>query len=217
MIATLVCLGAILGDKLAVGQKWGYTLTWHFKNKEIDSIDEESMIVEVTKVLPESATIQISQKLLATIIDGNRIPTDPKAAPAKVEWSLFPNGALAFMTDGRFALESRVYRILKAILPEPKGDLSRDTTWTIDFPEDGSGLPKAALAARETKRVKEGRDYFLSYREVNGTNGLGRFVRDEKKPFPVILEVHFSNTKIPGGTDVVDCDFTMRLKPGPDK
>ena len=213
MIATLACIVVMGADKLVVGQKWSYTLTWHFKNKEIDTTDEESFIIEVTKVLPESSTIQVSQKLLATLIDGNRIPTDIKAAPAKSEWALFPNGAIAFMPDGRFGLESRFYRILKGILPEPVGDPSRDREWSLDMPDDGQGLPKAALAANLSKRTKEGRDYFLSYREANGTNGLGRFVRPEKGPFPSILEIHFTNTKMPGGTDVVNCDFTMKLNP----
>ena len=222
MITSLLCLSLIAsqpaaqGAKLVEGRKWGYDLTWHYKNKEIDTMDQESFSILVTKVRPDSCTIEVTQKLDSTVVDGNVIPTDPNAAPAKNEWSLFSNGAMAFMKEGRFALESRFYRILKSILPEPKGDPSRDREWTIDFPDDGNGMPAAALVARFSKKTKEGDEYFISYREgttSDGTNGIGHFIRTEKSsPFPALLEVHFTNTRMPGGTDIVDCDFFMRPK-----
>ena len=211
MIASLVCL-TLIGDKLVVGQKWDYILTWHYKNKEIDSTDEESFKVEVTAAKPESYTIAVTQLLLSTLLDGHRFPTDPKTVPAKNDWALFPNGAVAFMPEARFPLETRFYRILKGILPEPKGDPSRDKQWNIDYPDDGRGMPTSALAAKEAKRIKDGRVYYLGYREVGGTNGLGQFVRPEKGPFPSLLQINFTNTKMPGGTDTVDCDFIMKLK-----
>ncbi len=213
MIASLVCALVMGEDKLVIGQKWEYTLSWHFKSKEIDSTDEESFIVEVTKVSKDSSTIQISQKLLATLFDGNRIPTDPKAAPAKNDWALFENRAIAFMTNARFPLESRFYRILKSIMPEPKGDPSRDREWTIDFPDDGNGMPASALSARHNKRTKEGNIFFFSYHENGGVNAMGQFIRNEKTLFPSLLEAHFTNTRMPGGTETVDCDFTMKLNP----
>lgn len=213
MITSLIC-GLVIGeDKLTVGQKWEYVLTWHFKNKEIDSTDEESFNVEVTKTSKDSTTIQVSQKLEATLFDGNRVPTDPKAAPAKNDWALFGNRAIAFMPNARFPLESRFYRILKNVMPEPKGDPSRDREWTIDFPDDGVSMPASALMARYNKRTKEGSIFFFSYRENGGVSATGQFIRNEKTLFPSLLEAHFTNTRMPGGTETVDCDFTMKLNP----
>ncbi|MBS1703892.1 MAG: hypothetical protein JST12_19670 [Armatimonadetes bacterium] len=214
MIVPLVCLAAFSEPKLKVGQKWDYVLTWHYKSADLDSTDEESFLVEVTRVEDESYQIQVTQKLLATLFDDQRIPTDPSAVPAKHNWTLFPNGAIAFMPEARFPLEYRFYRVLKGVLPEPKGEVSRDREWTVNFADDGRGTPAAALAASPEKHTKEGDWFYASYREANGTNGLGHFLRTEKSwPFPSFLEVNFTHTMMPGGTETVDCDFTMKLKP----
>ena len=211
MIASLACLLA-LADKRVVGEKWQYLLTWHYFGKDINTTDEESFDVEVTKVFPESVTLKVSQKLTATILDEQRIPTDPKAVPATHEWALSPSGSVAFMPNARFGLESRFYRILKGVMPEPKGDTVRDQEWTIEYADDGLGMPLARLRSQFSKALKDGKEYLVGYREQNGTNGIGRFVRAEKTPFPSYLEMKFTNTKMQGGTDTVDCDFTMRLK-----
>ena len=211
MIAAIACWMA-LTDPYKVGQKWQYVLTWHYTNKEINSTDEESFDVEVTKVFPESVTLKISQKLTATLFDGNRIPTDPKAVPAVSQWALSPTGSVAFMPNGRFGLENRFYRILKGILPAPKGDPDRDKTWVIEYPDDGQGMPQSRLRGLLTKSGDLWKEFTLAYREKDGTNGIGKFVRLDKQVFPSRLEVKFTNTKMPGGTDVVDCDFKMAPK-----
>lgn len=211
MIASLACFMA-LADKQTVGQKWSYILTWHYVGDGIDSTDEEQLNVEVAKVFGQSITLKVSQKLSATILGDERIPTDPKAAPDVKEWALSTNGSVAFMPNARFGLESRFYRILKGIMPEPQGDPSRDKEWTIDYADNGQGIPKSRLGARLVKTAKDGNEYWLNYREKSGSNGTGRFIRTEKTPFPTLLEVHFTNTKMPGGTDPVDCDLAMKLK-----
>ena len=212
MIVPMVCFLAF-ADQQAVGQKWQYDVMWHFSNKELNLTDEESLEVEVTKVRSDSTTIKVSQKLVASIFDGQRVPTDPKAVPSAHEWALSPTGSVAFMPVARFGLESRVYRILKGILPEPKGDPSRSTAWEIMFAEDGQGMPEGKLKAAFVDSTKEGMNFKVRYREDGGTTGLGKFTRKEKMPFPSQLEMHFTNTRMSGGTDVVDCDFSMTLKP----
>ncbi len=202
---------ALVADQMTVGQKWPYVLTFHYTAKDIDITEEESFNVEVTAVRNESATIQVSQLLTASIVDGQRFPTDTKAVPARHEWALFPNGAVAFMPEGRFGLENRLFRVLKAILPEPKGDPSREKSWTVDYPDDGKGMPIGALSARFVKSIKDDREYQFSYREMKGTDAFGRFVRKAKSPFPSLIEAKFTRTQMQGGTDIVDCDFTMKL------
>ena len=211
MIATVACTLA-LADNLAVGQKWHYVQTWHFVGQGIDMTDEENFDVEVSKVLTGSVTLKVTQRLTATILDGQRIPTDSKAVPAVHQWALSPTGSIAFMPDGRYGLESRVYRVLKGILPEPKGDPSRATNWSLMFPDDGLGMPLAKLEGALLKPTKEGSQFTLSYREKIGTNGVGTFERTEKSPFPTHIDIHFTNTKMSGGTDIVNCDFAMNLK-----
>lgn len=211
MIAAIACLFA-LSDQLAIGQKWSYVLTWHFYSNDIDMTDEESFDVEVSKVLPDSTTLKISQKLTASIVDKQRIPTDPKALPATKEWALSPTGSVAFMPNGRYGLESKFYRILKGILPAPKGDLVRDSDWVVNYEDDGFGVPKANLSTRLDKKLKDTDEFVTFYREKLGTNGIGRFIRSKKMPFPSYLEMKFLNTKMSGGTDVVSCDLTMKLK-----
>ncbi len=213
MIASLACFLA-LADKPTVGQKWLYTLTWHFYSQDIDMTDEESFDIEVSKVLQESSTLKISQKLTASIVDNQRFPTDPKAAPASKEWALSPTGSIAFMPNARFPLESRVYRILKCILPAPKGDPPRNENWKMDFEDDGLGMTQSRLQAWYVKTMKDSKEFAVSYLEKNGTNGAGRFIRTEKIPFPSLLEIKFTNTKMSGGTDIVDCDLVMKLKEG---
>ena len=212
MIASVACLLAIV-DQQTVGQKWHYDLTWHFTNKEIDLTDEESFDVEVTAVKIDSVTLRVSQKLVASIVDSQRILTDPKAVPSVHEWALASNGSVAFMPNSRFSLESRLFRILKGIMPEPKGDLSRIGDWTVELPDDGLGMPMARLNVSGTKTTKESSEFALRYREKNGTNGAGTFVRRTKTPLPANLVIHFTNTKMSGGSDIVDCDLTMKLKP----
>lgn len=213
MIATLACCLAF-GDKLTVGQKWHYVVTWHFYSKEndIDLTDEELFDVEVSKVLPDSATIKVSQKLTASIVDNMRIPTDSKAVPAVRDWALATNGSVAFQPLARFPLEQRVYRILKGILPAPKGDPERIEDWKINFEDDGLGMPQSSLRAWFVKTVKDTNEFGVGYVEKGGTKGVGTFVRSAKAPFPTVLEIKFSNTKMSGGTDVVDCDLKMTLK-----
>jgi hypothetical protein len=211
MIATLACTLAF-ADKLIVGQKWHYLVTWHFTAKDIDLTDEESFDVEVSKVLADSTTLKVSQKLTASIVDNNRIPTDPKAVPAVHEWALTPNGSVAFQPLARFPLEQRVYRILKGVLPAPKGDEPRDETWKLEYPDDGLGMPQSRLKAWLVKPGRATKEFGLIYQEKVGTNGTGRFIRTEKFPLPTLLEVKFLNTRMQGGTDIVDCDFTMTLK-----
>ena len=213
MIASLACFLA-LADKPTVGQKWHYTLTWHFYSQDIDMTDEESFDIEVSKVLPDSCTLKISQKLTASIVDNQRFPTDPKAAPASKEWVLSPTGSIAFMPNARFPLESRIYRILKSILPAPKGDPPRNENWKLDFEDDGLGMSQSKLQSWYVKTMKDSKEFAISYLEKNGTNGAGRFVRTEKCAFPTLLEVKFTNTKMSGGTDIVSCDLVMKLKDG---
>lgn len=213
MIASLACFLA-LADKPTVGQKWLYTLTWHFYSQDIDMTDEESFDIEVSKVLQESSTLKISQKLTASIVDNQRFPTDPKAAPASKEWALSPTGSIAFMPNARFPLESRVYRILKCILPAPKGDPPRNENWKMNFEDDGLGMTQSRLQAWYVKTMKDSKEFAVSYLEKNGTNGAGRFIRTDKIPFPSLLEIKFTNTKMSGGTDIVDCDLVMKLKEG---
>ena len=213
MIASLACFLA-LADKPTVGQKWLYTLTWHFYSQDIDMTDEESFDIEVSKVLQESSTLKISQKLIASIVDNQRFPTDPKAAPASKEWALSPTGSIAFMPNARFPLESRVYRILKCTLPAPKGDPPRNENWKMNFEDDGLGMTQSRLQAWYVKTMKDSKEFAVSYLEKNGTNGAGRFIRTDKIPFPSLLEIKFTNTKMSGGTDIVDCDLVMKLKEG---
>ena len=211
MIAVFACFLAI-ADKQTVGQKWHYMLTWRFTGNGINMTDEESFDVEVTKVYPQSRTLRVSQLLTASIVDGQRIPTNPKIVPATHDWALSPTGSVAFMPNARFGLESRVYRILKGIMPEPKGDPSREREWTIEYPDDGLGMPQSRLKGFFAKADNDSSEFSLIYRERQGTNGAGRFVRTKKIPFPSLLEVKFTNTKMQGGTDVVDCNFEMKLK-----
>jgi hypothetical protein len=154
----------------------------------------------------------ITQLLTATLFDGQRFPTDPKTVPAYQDWALSQNGSVAFMPNARFGLETRLYRILKGIMPAAKGDPERDKAWTIEYPDDGLGMPQSRLKALFTKADKDWTEFSLVYREKQGTNGTGRFIRTEKFPFPTLLEVKFTNTLMQGGTDLVDCDFTMKLK-----
>ncbi len=212
MIATVALLLA-LADRPALGQKWSYLLTWHFVGDGIDTTDEESFDVEITKVFPDSVTLKVSQKLTATIIEDQRIPTDPKAVPTTKDWALSSTGSVAFMPNARFGLESRLFRILKGILPAPKGEAIRDKDWEVQYEDDGVGMPKATFGTRLDKKVKEGEEFVAVYREKLGTNGIGRFVRSEKMPFPSLLEMKFLNTKMSGGSDFVNCDFVMKLKP----
>jgi hypothetical protein len=211
MIATFACFLA-LADKPTVGQKWHYTLNWHFFAKDIDLTDQESFDVEVVKVSDASTVIKVSQKLVATVVDDMRIATDPKALPSSSQWALSPSGSIAFMPNARFALESRFYRILKGILPEPKGDPLRTEKWTIEYEDDGLGMPQSRLMAKFQGQTKDVSRFSLDYRERGGTNGIGKFIRSEKLPFPSLLEVRFTNTKMSGGTDVVNCDLTLKLK-----
>ena len=211
MIATIACLSAIAGQHM-VGQKWHYVLTWHFTNKEINTTDEESFDVKVTKVFPESTTVTVSQLLIATLFDGQRIPTDPKTLPASHDWALSSNGSVAYMPNARFGLETRVYRILKGIMPAAKGDPDRDKAWTIEYPDDGLGMPQSRLKGLFTKADKDSKEFSLIYRERQGTQGVGRFIRTNNIPCPTLLEVKFMNTKMQGGNDLVDCDFVMKLK-----
>jgi hypothetical protein len=178
----------------------------------IDLTNEENFDVDVTKVLPESVTLKITQRLAATILDGQRIPTDPKAVPAAHDWAISLTGSMAFMTEGRYGLESRLYRLLKGILPEPKGDSPRANNWKVEFADDGLGMPAASLIAAPVKPTKDGRLFSVMYREMNGTNGVGTFERTDKSPFPSHIDIHFTNTKMSGGTDIVNCDFSMNLK-----
>jgi hypothetical protein len=212
MIATLACFIALADNKQTLGQKWHYTLTWHFYSQDIDMTDEESFDIEVSKVLPDSTSLKISQKLTASIVDNQRFPTDPKAAPTSKEWALSPTGSVAYMPNARFPLESRVFRILRSILPAPKGDLPRNENWKLDFEDDGLGMTQSKLQAWYVKTMKDSKEFAVSYLEKNGTNGAGRFVRTEKIPFPSLLEIKFTNTKMSGGTDIVDCDLVMKLK-----
>jgi hypothetical protein len=211
MIPSLACL-LMFGDKPKVGQQWHYTLTWHFYDKELNLTDEESFDVEVTRALPASTTLKVSQKLLATLMDDLCVPTDPKAAPTAKEWALSSSGSIAFMPDARFPLETRVFRILKGILPEPKGDLPRTQKWTIEYEDDGLGIPQSRLNGQFVEKTVEGNQFLLNYREKGGTNGAGRFTRSEKSFFPTFLEIKFTNTKMSGGTDIVNCDLTLKLK-----
>lgn len=211
MIASLVCLISLI-DQPTLGQKWHYDLTWHFHNKEINLTDEESFDVEVAKVKADSVTLKVSQKLVSSIVEDQRILTDPKAVPTTHEWALSSSGSVAFMPNARFSLESRLFRILKGAMPEPTGDPARTADWTVEFADDGLGMPLARLNVSATKVSKETSEFGLRYREKNGTYGTGSFVRRVKTPFPSYVEVHFTNTTMSGGTDIVNCDFVMKLK-----
>jgi hypothetical protein len=211
MISALVCL-VVLPVQLSVGQAWSYQLIWHFVGKDIDITEEEAFDVSVTKVLKESVTAKISQKLTASLYDGQRFPTDPKAVPAVHEWAFSPTGSVAFMPNARFGLESRFFRLLKGVLPAPKGDPLRDQQWTLEYPDDGLGIEMGRLRGRILKGEDKWTDFSVSYRENGGTSGFGKFSRAKEMLFPQNLEFHFSNTKMQGGTDVVDCDLTMKLR-----
>lgn len=210
MIATVACALAMSAD-FSVGQKWDYVLTYHFTGENIDTTDEESLLAEIIAVRDDSVTLRIQQRLTASIFGEQRIPTDPKTVPASHDWALFKNGSVAFIPDGRFALESRVFRVIKGILPAPKGDAIRDREWSINMPEDGQGLPAATLKAKYLKLVEKDTQFSILYREPSAAYGVGLFQRYDKSPLPKSLDITFRGVQMPGGTDIVNCDFKMRL------
>jgi hypothetical protein len=215
ILATLATVAMIDLAPLKVGQAWDYTLSWRYVGDGMDTTDEESFKVEVAKVLKTSYAVQISQRLEATLVEGERIPVSAKNEPIKKDWALFSNGALAFYPDGRFPLETRFYRVLQAILPAPAGSSLRESSWSQVFEDDGFGMPRAAVYGNFSKRTKDGDEFKFSYREGKqneATNATGLFVRSNKAPFPVSLRMQFVNVTMPGGNTKMDAWITLILK-----
>jgi hypothetical protein len=222
MILSSLLAASVFGSKelpkLSVGQKWTYNLSWKYTSEDIDSTDEELFEVEVAKILDKSYTINVRQKLLVTVMGTDRVPVSDSIKPMSKEWSLFKNGAIAFYPDGRFALETRVFRIFQSIFPAPEGSPLRLVNWTVNFEDDGV-MPRAALYADISRNTKEGAEFRFSYREganLDSVNAVGVFIRDSKAPFPSSLTMRVKNTNMPGGVDRVDAVITFEIKK-PDK
>jgi hypothetical protein len=209
MIATLFVLQA-----LTAGTTWDYDVKWRYVGDGIDTTDQELMTISVKSIGKDNTQLAISQKLTNTIQDGGNVPAPSGITPLVRPWTLFENRSVAFMPEGRFPMESRLFRIFKAILPQPVGTKRESSDRTlVDFEATDVGLPAAAVMIFWSKPTKEGLPFLLSYREKSGVNVKGDGLLTPDTIFPSRCSFTFGTTQMPGGSDPVTGSFSMNLIP----
>ena len=197
---------------LKEGQVWDYTLTSRFTNTDTDLTNEESLRIRVDKVEPKAIQLTFVQKLAATIVDGQRIPTDVKAAPSERKWTLLPTGSVAYSPPERGHVEGVFQRVLRSIRDR---DIDRGD-WISEFMDETDSMTSGAVAVVRSFQNRIRIDQY-TYRESNRPRIRGTAIWNSKLPFPELLKLSFQKTRMPGGTEDVACEMELKFIPPPEK
>jgi hypothetical protein len=202
----------VLFPTLKEGQFWDYTLTSRFTNTDTDLTNEESFRIRVDKVEPKAIQLTFVQKLSATIVDGQRIPTDLKAAPSERKWTLLPTGSVAYSPAERGQVEGVFQRVLRSIRDR---DFDRGD-WVSEYMDETESMTSGAVAVVRSYQNRIRIDQ-ISYRESGRQRISGTAIWNSKLPFPELLKLRFPRTRMPGGTEDVACDLELKFVPPPEK
>lgn len=194
------------------GQFWDYSLTSRYQNSDTDLTNEETLRIRVDKTDNKAIQLTFVQKLAATLVDGNRIPTDAKAAPSERKWSLLPEGRVAYSPPERNQVEGVFQRVLKAVRErdQDSGD------WVSEFMDETESLRPAAVAVVRRTQNKVRMDE-ITYRMKDQAKISGFALWNSKLPFPELMRIAIPKTHMPGGTDVVSCDVELKYIPPKEK
>ncbi len=202
----------LLFPSLKAGDFWDYRMTSRFTNADTDLTNEESLRIRVEKVEQKAIQLVFVQKLTATIVDGQRIPTDPKAAPSERKWTLFPLGSVAYSPPERGQVEGVFQRVLRALRER---DVARGD-WVSEFVDETDYLSPGAVAVVRSFQNKVRVDQF-TYRVKNQPRVVGTAIWSPKLPFPELLKLRIPKTRMPGGTEDVACELDLKFVPPPEK
>jgi hypothetical protein len=202
----------VLFPTLKEGQFWDYTLTSRFTNADTDLTNEESLRIRIDRVEPKAIQLSFIQKLVATIVDGQRSPTDLKAAPAERKWTLLPSGSVAFSPTERGAVEGVFQRVLKSIRDR---DIDRGD-WVSEYMDETESMSSGAVGVVRNYQNRIRIDQ-ISYRESNKPRVSGTAIWNAKLPFPELLKLRIPSCRMQGGIEDVACDLTMKFVPPPEK
>lgn len=202
----------LLFPSLKAGEFWDYRMTSRFTNADTDLTNEESLRIRVDKVEPKAIQLVFVQKLTATLVDGQRIPTDPKAAPSERKWTLLPSGEVSFSPPERGQVEGVFQRILRGLRSR---DIDRGD-WVSEFMDEtavmGSGVVAVVRSYQDKVRIDE-----ISYRAKDIPRVTGFALWNAKLPFPELMRITFLKTRMPGGTEPVTCDLELKYLPPKEK
>lgn len=207
MIATLafVTLATPLAE-WKVGSSWTYMLTTQYQNAQTNFTEEEQFDLKISAKNLDSYEVKGSRKLLATIVDGNRVPTsaglEGEAFNAKwsskyqlLEWGLSTN-----------PVEARFQRLLiGSSLPTPVKRYESRLS-------ESNGIPTAYMIADRNPQSREPL-YDFSYRELEDMKIIGYFELTPQYPLPRKLVAKVTRIQIPGGSEYASCLLTLTLKP----
>lgn len=178
--------------------------------EEVDLTELEVWQLDIEGV--DGATVQgkLRRTLVESRLNGDLAPP-PKDNVRTDSWTFLPNGAPAFVPKPQTALETRLYRVLTALLPTPPnatgsgGDPAGRAS--VEWP-DGPTANAAALAARLGKRSEGLRAVDISYREetvrINGQTAV-----DEENGWPLFWNLTLTGLKLEGGD--LDVKTTVSL------
>lgn len=202
----------VLFPTLKEGQFWNYTLTSRYTNADTDLTNEESLRIRVDKVEAKAIQLTFVQKLTATIIDGQRISTDTKAAPSERKWTLLPSGSVAYSPAERGPVEGVFQRVLRAVR-------DRDTDrgdWVSEYMDETESITAGAVAVVRslTNRVRVDQ---ITYRAKNQPKIVGTAIWNSKLPFPELLRLRIPQTRMQGGTEDMACNLELKFVPSAEK
>ncbi len=167
------------------------------EREEIDLTELEDWRLSIGTAGPEGVQARLRRTLLETRLNGAIAPA-PKGAAKEEPWTFLPNGALAFRPLPRTALESRLYRVLAALLPTPEGGDPAGRA-AVEYPDEGApNAPFAALGLKLGKRGEGLRAVDLAYRE-EAVRLSGRAAVDETNGWPLYWNLKITGLHLEGG------------------
>lgn len=204
MISALALVVAAVPNWSA-GNTWQYTLTTHYQSDSTNFSEEESFGLSLVTKRADGYDFKVTRKLLATLIDGTRVPT---AAGVTGETFNAKWNAAGQLTDWELAtnpVESRFQRLLIGCsLPSPVKRYETRLT-------ESAGVPTAYMVADRNPQFRE-LIYDFSYRELQDMKILGSFELTPQFPLPKKMVARIDRIQIPGGSEFVSCTFTLALK-----
>jgi hypothetical protein len=204
MIASLA-LALVAVPNWSAGNTWQYTLTTQYQNDSTNFSEEESFNLSLVTKRAEGYDFKVTRKLLATIVDGTKVPTAAGVTGETFEAKWNAAGQLTEWKLATNPVESRFQRLLiGSSLPNP---VKRYETRLTESP----GVPTAYMIADRNPQFRE-MIYDFSYRELQDMKILGSFELTPQFPLPRKMVARIERIQIPGGSEFASCTFTLVLK-----